>query len=52
MGRMYMYVHVHIPLHINDLPQEILGRAIEKCHRLLVEHWIIIAYAVSCCLLP
>ena len=30
----------------------ILGRAIEKCQRLLVKHWIAIAYAVSCCLLP
>ena len=27
-------------------------RAKEKCQRLLVNHWIVIAYAVSCFLLP
>ena len=27
----------------------LLGRVIEKCQRLLDKHWIVIAYAVSCC---
>ena len=30
----------------------VLGRAIKKCQRLLVKHWIVIAYAMSCYLLP
>ena len=31
---------------------DVLGRAKEKCQRLLVKHWIVFAYAVSCCLPP
>ena len=34
------------------LTRYVLRRAKEKCQRLLVRHWIVIVYAVSCCLLP
>ena len=33
-------------------PFLLLGRAIKISERLLAKHWIVIAYAVSCCLLP
>ena len=32
--------------------QDVLGYPIKKCQSLLVKHWIVIACAVSCCLLP
>ena len=55
--RMADMILTHACIFINNYKRSsillnILGRAIKISERLLAKHWIVIAYSVSCCLLP